>query len=145
MLEAFHLLLDLLFSAFGFEKHVVGIFELVFTFLLLPVETPTFVLLVMAKCFYQLVIRVRASVCCWSGMAAIAANSLRRSLSVNFFIKCSLTRGRFSGGDDSNDLLVLLLHYCVDNNQVKWIVHFFQVRPSTTWTVPRWLFALPVG
>src|SRR5580700_10018912 len=54
---------------------------------------------------------------CSSGMAAIAASSLRRCLSVNFFIKCSLTRGRFSGGDDSNDLLVPLLHHCVNNNQ----------------------------
>ena len=48
---------------------------------------------------------------------AIAASSLRRCLSVNFFIKCSLTRGRFSGGDDSNDLLVPLLHHVVNNNQ----------------------------
>src|SRR5713226_5364573 len=54
---------------------------------------------------------------CSSGMAAIAASSLRRCLSVNFFIKCSLTRCRLSGGDDSNDLIVLLIHHCVNNNQ----------------------------
>ncbi len=62
MLEALHLLLYLLFSAFRREKYIVGILELVFPFLLHPVETRTFVLLVIAKCFYQLVIRVGAGV-----------------------------------------------------------------------------------
>ena len=62
MLEVLYLFLDLLFSAFGGEKYIVRILELIFPFLLHPVETPTFVLLVIVECFYQLVIRVSAGV-----------------------------------------------------------------------------------
>ena len=51
-MQALHLLLYLLFSIFCREKDIVGIFELVFPFFLHPVETPTFILLVLAECFY---------------------------------------------------------------------------------------------
>src|SRR4029077_17011873 len=72
---------------------------------------------------------------CSSGMAAIAARALRRCLSVNFFIKCSLSRGRFSGGDDSNDLLVPLIHHCVDNNQ--YVEIFYAARASKAFLRPQ--------